>query len=90
MFHFIPHISLTVFRKSLTDENSSSNKSQLRTISLHEENERVSSELHSMRSRAYQEVTQESLIREREIRDAQTELEWCRMERAGSGEGEIN
>ena len=34
-----------------------------------------------MRSRAFQESAQESLLRERELREAQTELERCRVER---------
>jgi len=34
-----------------------------------------------MRNRALQENAQESLIRERELRETQTELERCRMER---------
>lgn len=50
-------------------------------ISSHEEAERVSAELDSMRTRAFQENAQESYLRERELREAQTELERCRMER---------
>jgi hypothetical protein len=50
-------------------------------ISSHEETERVSRELDTLRSRAWEESTQESLLRERELREAQMELERCRMER---------
>jgi hypothetical protein len=50
-------------------------------ISSHEETERVSRELDTLRSRAWEENTQENLLRERELREAQMELERCRMER---------
>ncbi|KAK7462913.1 hypothetical protein VKT23_007493 [Stygiomarasmius scandens] len=50
-------------------------------IVSHEESERSARELDDMRSRAFQENAQESLIRERELRETQTELERCRMER---------
>jgi hypothetical protein len=50
-------------------------------ISSHEETERVSRELDILRSRAWEENTQENLLRERELREAQMELERCRMER---------
>jgi len=50
-------------------------------IASHDEAERVSMELDTLRSRALEESAQESLIRERELRDAQMELERCRMER---------
>ena len=45
------------------------------------EAERASRELEAMRSRAYEDNTQETLIRERELREAHTELERCRIER---------
>ncbi|KAJ7037871.1 hypothetical protein C8F04DRAFT_1327544 [Mycena alexandri] len=50
-------------------------------ISTSAEAERASSELDSMRSRAFEESAQENLIRERELRETQTELERCRMEK---------
>lgn len=50
-------------------------------IASHEEAERASHELDSIRSRALEENAQESLLRERELRETQTELERCRMER---------
>jgi hypothetical protein len=50
-------------------------------ISSHEETERVSRELDTLRSRAWEENTQENLLRERELRETQMELERCRMER---------
>ncbi|KAF9530184.1 hypothetical protein CPB83DRAFT_851128 [Crepidotus variabilis] len=50
-------------------------------ITSHEEAERVSSQLDSMRTRVLQDTADESLQRERELRDAQMELERCRMER---------
>lgn len=50
-------------------------------IASHEEAERASNELDTMRSRALQENAQESFLRERELRETQTELERCKMER---------
>jgi hypothetical protein len=50
-------------------------------IASHNETERASNELDNLRSRSLQESTQESLVRERELREAQMELERCRMER---------
>lgn len=50
-------------------------------ITAHEEADRSSIELDTMRSRAFQENAQETLLRERELRETQTELERCRMER---------
>lgn len=50
-------------------------------ITSHNETERVSNELDTLRSRSLQENTQESMVRERELREAQMELERCRMER---------
>ncbi|KAJ7754485.1 hypothetical protein B0H16DRAFT_746139 [Mycena metata] len=50
-------------------------------ISTSAEAERASSELDSMRSRAFEESAQENLVRERELRETQTELERCRMEK---------
>ncbi|KAI3605253.1 guanylate kinase [Moniliophthora roreri] len=48
-------------------------------ITSHEETERVSNELDSMRNRALHENAQEALIRDRELRNAQAELERCRI-----------
>ncbi|KAJ7461844.1 hypothetical protein B0H11DRAFT_1735726 [Mycena galericulata] len=50
-------------------------------ISTSAEAERASSELDNMRNRAFEENAQENLVRERELRETQTELERCRMER---------
>ncbi|KAF7360429.1 Guanylate kinase [Mycena venus] len=50
-------------------------------ISTSAEAERASSELDNMRSRAFEESAQENLARERELRETQTELERCRMEK---------
>ncbi|KAG6885733.1 hypothetical protein C0993_010560 [Termitomyces sp. T159_Od127] len=50
-------------------------------LASHEEAERSAHELDMMRSRALEENTQESILRERELREAQTELERCRIER---------
>ncbi|KAF5369005.1 hypothetical protein D9758_002861 [Tetrapyrgos nigripes] len=50
-------------------------------ILSHEEAERSANELDTLRNRALQENAQETLMRERELREAQTELERCRMER---------
>ncbi|KAK7039532.1 guanylate kinase [Favolaschia claudopus] len=50
-------------------------------ISASAETERVSNELDSMRTRAFEESAQENLVRERELRETQTELERCRMEK---------
>ncbi|KAF8069173.1 hypothetical protein FPV67DRAFT_1607506 [Lyophyllum atratum] len=50
-------------------------------ISSHSESSRLATELDTMRHRALQENAQETLLRERELRDTQTELERCRMER---------
>lgn len=50
-------------------------------IASHNETERVSNELDTLRSRALEESSQESLVRERELRETQMELERCRMER---------
>ncbi|KAH9478418.1 GRIP domain-containing protein [Psilocybe cubensis] len=47
----------------------------------HEEVERASSKLDAMRTRVLQENAQESIQREKELRDTQLELEQCRMER---------
>ncbi len=54
-------------------------KSEL--IASNEEAERASRELETMRSRAFQENAQEAYLRERELREAQAELEQCRIER---------
>lgn len=54
-------------------------KSEL--IASNEEAERASRELETMRSRAFQEDAQEAYLRERELRDTQSELEQCRLER---------
>lgn len=50
-------------------------------ISSHEEANRYSVELDSLRNRTLHETSQETLRRERELREAQGELERCRMER---------
>lgn len=50
-------------------------------VASNDEAERASNELDNMRNRAFQENAQESLLRERELRETQTELEACRMER---------
>ncbi|KAF8234943.1 hypothetical protein L208DRAFT_1358938 [Tricholoma matsutake] len=50
-------------------------------IASHDETERISNELDTLRSRALEESAQESLVRDRELREAQMELERCRMER---------
>jgi len=50
-------------------------------IASHEEAERASSELSAVRTRAFQENAQEILLRERELRETQGELERCRLER---------
>jgi hypothetical protein len=54
-------------------------KSEL--IASSEEAERASKELDTIRSRALQDNAQESLLKERELRETQSELEQCRMER---------
>ena len=50
-------------------------------IASHEEADRTSNELDAMRARAFQENAQENLQRERELREVQSELERCRLER---------
>ncbi|EJC97644.1 uncharacterized protein FOMMEDRAFT_130316 [Fomitiporia mediterranea MF3/22] len=50
-------------------------------VTSNSEAERASKELEAMRSRAYEESSQEALVRERELRELQVELERCRMER---------
>ncbi|KAK2461259.1 hypothetical protein APHAL10511_006786 [Amanita phalloides] len=50
-------------------------------IASNAESERVSRELDSLRSRALQEDARESLAHERELREAQSELERCRLDR---------
>lgn len=54
-------------------------KSEL--IASSEEAERASKELDTIRSRALQDNVQESLLKERELRETQSDLEQCRMER---------
>lgn len=54
-------------------------KSEL--IASNAESERASLELEAMRSKAFQENAQEVFIRERELREMQTELEHVRIER---------
>ncbi|TFY67542.1 hypothetical protein EVJ58_g1566 [Rhodofomes roseus] len=54
-------------------------KSEL--VASNEEAERTSRELEVMRSRTFQDNAQETYMRERELRETQTELEQCRMER---------
>ncbi|KAL4072537.1 hypothetical protein V8B97DRAFT_2023650 [Scleroderma yunnanense] len=50
-------------------------------IVSHEETERTARELDSIRSKALNENTQETLQRERELRESMGELERCRIER---------
>ncbi|KAJ2936478.1 hypothetical protein H1R20_g616, partial [Candolleomyces eurysporus] len=50
-------------------------------VTSHDEAERSSKELDTLRTRTLQESSQESLMRERELRETQLELERCRMER---------
>ncbi|GBE88717.1 hypothetical protein BKA93DRAFT_152707 [Sparassis latifolia] len=50
-------------------------------IASNEESERASKELETMRSRALLENAQEVSMRERELRELQSELEQCRIER---------
>ena len=54
---------------------------QAEIVTSNVESERASRELEHMRSRAFEEGAQESLIRERELRETQLELERCRVER---------
>ena len=54
-------------------------KSEL--IASNEEADRASHELEAMRSRALHDSTQETFLRERELRELQAELEQCRIER---------
>ncbi|KIM91289.1 hypothetical protein PILCRDRAFT_810544 [Piloderma croceum F 1598] len=54
-------------------------KSEL--IASSAEAERASKELDTMRSRALQDNAQETLLKDRELRETQSELERCRMER---------
>lgn len=46
-----------------------------------EEAERASRELESMRTRAFEENAHEAMVRERELRESQADLERCRLER---------
>jgi hypothetical protein len=50
-------------------------------IASHEEAERNSKELDTIRSQVLNENAQESLLRERELRETLSELERCRLER---------
>ncbi|KAJ7211371.1 hypothetical protein GGX14DRAFT_450107 [Mycena pura] len=50
-------------------------------LSASAEAESAASQLANMRSRAFEESAQENLQRERELRETQTELERCRMEK---------
>ncbi|EAU89498.2 hypothetical protein CC1G_07724 [Coprinopsis cinerea okayama7 len=50
-------------------------------VTSHAEADRTSRELDALRTRALHDNAQESLQRERELREAQLELEKCRMER---------
>lgn len=54
-------------------------KSEL--VASNEEADRTAKELDILRSRALQENTQETYLRERELRELQNELEQCRIER---------
>ncbi|KAF7325880.1 Guanylate kinase [Mycena kentingensis (nom. inval.)] len=50
-------------------------------ISASSEAERATAEVSNLRSRAFEENAQEMILRERELRETQTELERCRMEK---------
>ncbi|KIY47386.1 hypothetical protein FISHEDRAFT_27774, partial [Fistulina hepatica ATCC 64428] len=50
-------------------------------VTSNAEGQRAADELDALRARSFQESTHESLRRERELREAQMELERCRMER---------
>ncbi|KAI0322865.1 hypothetical protein OF83DRAFT_1090971 [Amylostereum chailletii] len=50
-------------------------------IASNEEADRAARELDALRNRALQETAHESSLRERELRDAQADLERCRIER---------
>jgi len=50
-------------------------------ISSNDEAERATRELEALRTRALHENAQESMLRERELRETQSELERCRIER---------
>lgn len=50
-------------------------------ISSNDEAERTTRELEAIRTRALHENAQESMLRERELRESQSELERCRIER---------
>ena len=50
-------------------------------ISSNDEAERATRELEALRTRSLHENAQESMLRERELRETQSELERCRMER---------
>lgn len=54
-------------------------KSEL--VASNEETERTAKELDTLRSRALHENAQETYLRERELRETQSELEQCRIER---------
>ena len=54
---------------------------QNEVLTSNAEAERASKELESMRNRAFEENLQESVVRERELRELQVELERCRIER---------
>lgn len=54
---------------------------KIELTSSNEEAERASRDLEALRTRALHENTQESLTRERELREAQSALERCRIER---------
>ena len=50
-------------------------------LASNEEAERASRELETLRSRALHDSSQETFLRERELRELQAELEQCRIER---------
>ncbi|EIW78319.1 hypothetical protein CONPUDRAFT_60673 [Coniophora puteana RWD-64-598 SS2] len=50
-------------------------------IASHDEGERTARELDSIRSKALDDTTQESMLRERELHETVAELERCRIER---------
>ena len=54
---------------------------QTEIVTSNAEAERASKELEALRSRAYEDTSQEAAVRERELREMQVELERCRIER---------
>lgn len=64
-----------------TDLNATISTMKAELIASHQETERASSQLDAMRSQVLHETAQESIQRERELRETQMELERCRIER---------